>query len=326
MEIGSWSVAPGETAEGWVDLAQWADGSPVRMPVKVARGGEAGPVLWVDSAIHGDELEGTVGLWKVFDYLRSVELKGTLVASLVVNVSAFHVMRRTSPIDETDINRIFPGSPEGSFTHQWAHRYKSLVESHATHYINLHGGGNWHLVPHYSIHRAGDSEAAKVSHEMALVASPNIVWHSADRWLDSSLANLLMKQGIPSIIVEAGGEGKIQKKNVEGHFKSVIGVMQYLKMIPGEPEMAKTHTTVTTADFFYAPVGGVWQCDRSAGDMLHRGDLVGTLWDCFGTQRGEVRCQSEVGTLLGLRTYGATPSGSSLGILGIVENGAASRG
>lgn len=321
MEVANLTVGAGETADGWVKLAEWADGSPVQMPIKVARGTTDGPVLWVDSAIHGDELEGTVGLWRVFDYLSTVEFTGTIVAALMMNVSAFHALRRTSPIDDTDINRIFPGSPNGSFTHQWAHRYKTLVETHATHYINLHGGGNQFLVPHYAIHRAGDSDAAKVSHRMALIASPNIVWHSADHWLDNSLANLLMLQGIPSIIVEAGGEGQVRKKNVEAHFNSVVGVMKYLHMIPGEPEMAADHTVVRTADFFYAPSGGVWLSDRAAGDILHRGDTVGTLSDSFGTVRSEIRCEADTGTLLGLRTYGATPSGSSLGILGVVKNG-----
>jgi uncharacterized protein len=319
MQIGNVTVDAGQTGEGYIELAEWADGSPVRLPLKVARGSEDGPVLWVDNAVHGDELEGTVALWKVFDLLRKVELKGTIVAALIVNASAFHAMRRTSPIDDVDVNRIFPGDPEGSFTHQWAHRYKSLVETHATHYVNLHGGGNWHLVPHYAIHRSGDSDAARVSREMARVASPNIVWDSADVWLNKSLANLLMQQGIPSTIVEAGGEGKIQKHNVEAHFTSITNIMKCLGMIPGTPDVAKKHTIVGTADFFYAPMGGLWVSDRQPGDLLHKGDVVGTLYDSYGAVRSEVRSTSELGTLLGLRTYGATPSGSSLGILGIVR-------
>jgi len=323
IEVGSVAVDAGQTGEGYVELAEWADGSPVRLPVKVARGTEDGPVLWVDNAVHGDELEGTVALWKVFELLRTVELKGTLVAALIMNASAFHAQRRTSPIDDVDVNRIFPGDPQGSFTHQYAHRYKSLVESHATHYANLHGGGNWHLVPHYAIHRSGNSDAANVSKEMATVASPNIVWDSADVWLNNSLANLLMEQGIPSVIIEAGGEGKIQKENVEAHFKSVTNILKCLGMIPGEPERAKSHTIVGTADFFYAPTGGLWVSDRRAGDILKKGDLVGTLYDSYGAVRSEVRSTADVGTLLGLRTYGATPSGSSLGILGVVKDGSA---
>lgn len=195
MHIGDLNVPRGAIVESDLVLGQAADGTPLRAPVQVARGHRDGPVLWVNAALQGDELEGLAALWKVFGAVDPARLTGTLVGVLITNVSAFHALRRTSPIDDVDLNRVFPGDPVKSYTFQLADRYKKLVESHATHYIDLHGGGNWHDVVYYTLHRDGTTNAAKVSREMALVAGSPIIWHSSDRWLESGLFSQLMRQG-----------------------------------------------------------------------------------------------------------------------------------
>ena len=108
MKVGNVDVGPDMTAQGTLDLAD------VELPIRVARGADDGPTLWVNAAIHGDELEGTAALWRVFDAIAGKPLRGTLIGILVTNVSAYAALRRTSPTDELDINRLFPGDPDRS--------------------------------------------------------------------------------------------------------------------------------------------------------------------------------------------------------------------
>ncbi|HYM70606.1 MAG TPA: succinylglutamate desuccinylase/aspartoacylase family protein [bacterium] len=319
MQIAGTSIAPGTTVKARVPIGQTPDGADFGMPIQVARGKKDGPVLWVNAAIHGDELEGTAALWEVFQQVDAQALTGTLVGVMITNVSAFYAMQRTSPVDNLDVNRVFPGDPARSHTMQLAYHYKKLVEAHATHYIDLHGGGNSHDVVYYTIYRDGPTPAAKVSREMALASGCDITWHSKDRWLDNGLFSLLTAQGIPSMIVEVGGEGRLKRKNIDDNVKSILNVMKYLGMVPGDAPLREPRVSVGAADFFFSGAGGIWTSGRTVGDVLSAGELVGVIKDCYGAVREEVRCNAKKGILLALRTYAAAPSGSILGIVGVID-------
>lgn len=319
MNIAGTSIAPGTTAKLRVAVGQAADGSDLSLPIHVMRGKQAGPVLWVNAAIHGDELEGTAALWEVFERVDPSALTGILVGVMITNISAFYAMQRTSPFDNLDVNRVFPGDPGKSHTLQLAHRYQQLVEAHATHYIDLHGGGNTHNVVYYTIYREGPWPASNTSREMAWASGTDIIWHSTDRWLDNGLFALLTAKGVPSLIVEVGGEGRLRRKAIDDNVNSILNVMKYLRMIPGEAPLRKPRVSVRAADFFFSTAGGIWTSDRHLGDILHAGDLVGAVRDCYGAVREEVRCKAAHGVLLALRTYAAAPSGSNLGIIGVSD-------
>lgn len=319
MEINGTRVDPGTTVKLQVPMGQAPDGTDLPLPLQVVRGKKDGPVLWVNAAIHGDELEGTAALWDVFRQIDVETLAGTLVSVMVTNVSAFYALRRTSPVDDLDVNRVFPGDKSKSYTWQLAYHYKKLVEAHATHYVDLHGGGNTHDVVYYTIHRDGAGSAIKTSREMTWAAGSDIIWHSADKWLDSGLFSLLTAQGIPSVIVEVGGEGRLKRKNVDDNIRSILNIMRYLGMIPGKAAVRKPRVPVGSADFFFSSAGGIWTSDLKVGAMLNAGDLVGAVKDCYGTVRQEIRCDARRGILLALRTYAAAPSGSNLGIIGVID-------
>jgi predicted deacylase len=312
MRVGSVDVEPGATARGTLEICE------CEVPILVARGREDGPTLWISAAIHGDELEGTAALWEVFETLAGRELRGTVIESVVTNVSAFQALRRTSPIDDLDVNRVFPGSPDRSFTLQFADAYKRAVEAVATHYVDLHGGGNTHDVVFYTIYRDGLGDASRVSREMALAAGSPIVWASRDEWLDHGLFTLLTARGIPSLIVEAGGEGRIRRKNVRAHASAVLNVLTYLAMIDGDAPAAEVESPVSAADFFFSHRGGIWLSDREPGEQLDSGELVGVIRDPHGSVLEEVRVESGRSIVLALRTYATAPLGASLGILGVL--------
>ena len=126
MRIGNLNLKPAQTAQGKIEFGEIADGNLLDVPIWVARGLDDGPTLWVNAAIHGDELEGMAGLWQAFDTIANLRLKGTLIGALLTNVSAFQAMRRTSPIDDLDLNRVLPGEPNGSFTQQLAYAYDQV--------------------------------------------------------------------------------------------------------------------------------------------------------------------------------------------------------
>jgi uncharacterized protein len=313
VKVGSVDVGPGAVAQGKLDICD------CEVPILVARGQTDGPTLWISAAIHGDELEGTAALWDVFQTIADRELRGAVIASVVTNVSAYEALRRTSPIDELDVNRVFPGSADRSFTYQFADAYKRSVEAFATHYVDLHGGGNTHDVVFYTIYRDGFGDASRISGEMAAAAGSGIVWASQDAWLDNGLFTHLTANGVPSLIVEAGGEGRIRSKNVRSHATAVLNVMTYLKMLDGTVAAARIESPVCEADFFFSHHAGIWLSDRVPGDVLEPGDLIGVVKNPHGSVVEEIAVTGGRSVLLALRTFAGAPTGASLGILGVLD-------
>lgn len=302
-----------------VHVGLQADGMPFAMPVVVVKGREQGPVLWIDAAMHGDETGGVKAAQDFVATLAPDQVGGTIVVACITNPSAYYAGARKSPIDAVDMNRILPGDPEGSFSFQLAADYLQLVRSQATHYINLHCGATPNVVPFYAIHRALQSEAGEIAQGMARSAGAPIVWRSADTWLDHSLFAVLQAAGIPAIIMESGGAARIPDDAVLPLVRALRNVACYLGLLEGPVSSPPPAIDVVAAEPMYASHGGLFVSERKAGDLLAYGDPIGTVRSAFGDVLETLVCHVEKGILLSLRTYAATPSGSQLCELGVVN-------
>src|SRR2546426_8531323 len=71
------------------------------------------------------------------------DLIGTLRVVPVSNPLAMEADARCAPLDVLDLNRVFPGNPNGSHTERLA----AILTEHAVNgadvFIDLHGGGSW---------------------------------------------------------------------------------------------------------------------------------------------------------------------------------------
>src|SRR4029078_7105688 len=89
------------------------DNTDISIPVEVIRGKLDGPTLFVSAAVHGDELNGVEICRRLLDLRQLKEINGTLLVIPIVNVFGFNNLSRYLP-DRRDLNRSFPGSPNGS--------------------------------------------------------------------------------------------------------------------------------------------------------------------------------------------------------------------
>ena len=107
------------------------------MPVHVINGRQAGPVMFVTAAIHGDEINGIEIIRRLLATKALRRLSGTLIAVPVVNVYGFVSQSRYLP-DRRDLNRSFPGSERGSMAARLADTLVSEIIGKCTHGIDLH--------------------------------------------------------------------------------------------------------------------------------------------------------------------------------------------
>ncbi|MFM7778831.1 MAG: succinylglutamate desuccinylase/aspartoacylase family protein, partial [Alphaproteobacteria bacterium] len=90
------------------------------IPIVVVKNGE-GPTALFTSGNHGDEYEGQVALTNLAKSLDPARIKGRVIILTMANYPAALAGRRVSPIDDLNLNRIFPGDPDGTVTRQIAH-------------------------------------------------------------------------------------------------------------------------------------------------------------------------------------------------------------
>ncbi len=179
-------------------------GQTLFLPILAARGTQEGKTLVVTAGVHGDEYEGMEAIYRIFESLDPRVMKGSFVAVPVVTLPAFWLGSRVNPLDQKNMARVFPGSPEGTCSQRVAHTLLYRVLREGDLYIDLHSSGrNYQMMTLVGYSSMG--KQAKVAKQAAEVFGAPFIWEhvsvSPGRTLSSTLA-----LGIPSLYTEAQGE------------------------------------------------------------------------------------------------------------------------
>ena len=119
------------------DDAAWGS---VMIPITVIKSGE-GPTALLTGANHGDEYEGPIALFELARSLRPDQITGRVILIPAMNQPAFAAGTRTSPIDKGNLNRSFPGRPDGSVTEKIADYFQRVLLPMADVVLDFHSGG-----------------------------------------------------------------------------------------------------------------------------------------------------------------------------------------
>jgi N2-acetyl-L-2,4-diaminobutanoate deacetylase len=117
----------------------------------------AGPTALLTGANHGDEYEGPVALFDLARTLRPEDVTGRVMILPAMNYPAFRAGTRTSPIDKGNMNRIFPGRPDGTVTEKIADYIQCYLLPLADLVLDIHSGGkSLEFVPFAATHVLSD--------------------------------------------------------------------------------------------------------------------------------------------------------------------------
>jgi predicted deacylase len=264
------AVAPGEARTIRLGIAAEYTLDAQAMPVRVVRGHEDGPRLFVSAAVHGDELVGVEIIRRLLSLRGLRALRGTLIAVPVVNVYGYEARSRYLP-DRRDLNRSFPGSPTGSMAARLAHLFMREIVDRSTHGIDLHTGARHRTnLPHVRISLA-DPEATR----LAEAFGARLVMHAGAP--DGSMRQAVQGRGVPVLLYEAGEALRLSKKAVRTGLRGVVSVMRALGMLPGEPLPAEPPVWAVRSEWTRAPESGTLLLRTRVGDTVEAGETVGWL-------------------------------------------------
>jgi predicted deacylase len=232
--------------------------------------------------VHGDELNGIEMVRRVMHNLDSRRLAGSVIGVPIVNVQGFRRGSRYLP-DRRDLNRYFPGNPNGSAAARIAHSFFTNVVAHCDALVDLH---------------TGSFERANLPQIRADLRNPDVVTltqgfgsmvilHSTPAV--GTLRHAATKAGIPAVTLEAGGPSQLELNEVKLGVKGIETLIHTLGMVRkgrlwGEPEPVYYRSSWVRADN-----GGILLADVSLGSTVREGDLLGTITDPMSNARSELR-------------------------------------
>lgn len=286
--VGSAHVVPGEKTRGFIQVGTDTDGTPFQIPVMVVAGQKPGPTLWVHGCIHGEEYGGAASIIRLVQELDPQQLSGVLVAVPVTNLPAFKARSRISPLDGANLNRIFPGNPEGTYSFRLAHVLLETMAATADWVLDFHSGGIGAEVPFYVIYDDNGSQVSKRSAWLAERLGVDHLWRSSGDFRGTVTAQATA-HGIPSVTVEVGG-GNVTEEH-ESQFKSTIrNAMLALGMLDGKAPTRPSYTIVKDGAFLFTGHGGLFVPACKVGAVLNRGDVIGRIINLYGEVLEEMIC------------------------------------
>jgi len=305
IEIGGVSIQPGQRRYVDLPLPPLYTHTSVAMPVHVINGKQAGPVLFVTAAIHGDEINGIEIIRRLLATKALNRMAGTLIAVPVVNVYGFVSQSRYLP-DRRDLNRSFPGSEKGSMAARLADTLMSEIVAKCTHGIDLHTAADGRAnLPQIRV----DLDAHPELLELAQAFSPPILVDSVTR--DGTLRGAAGK--LPMLLYEAGEALRFDDLSIRAGLKGILNVMRYLKMLPASKTREKTSKTwvANNSVWMRAPQSGILRSRVPLGGIVEKDMVLGYISDPFG--EAEQAVVSHVsGVLIGVTKLPLVHEGEAL--------------
>jgi len=244
-----------------VPVTTLANGHVLELTLHELHGREAGPTLGVVAGIHGDEPLGPETVRRLLEQISSEPLRGTVLALPVANAYAFQALTRNTPLDMSNLNRIFPGDPNGMLSEQLAHAICSQLLDRCDAIIDFHSGGNLATVDYAYIHEDDIGLAHAFSCEI-LYRAP---------YFEGTFTAVARERGIHSVVSELGGGQQLNVHYLEKGVRGAVSVMKALGMLPGEPTPPKEQTIVEELATLRPHQGGVM---LSTVDPSHLGETV----------------------------------------------------
>ncbi|ABK12898.1 N(2)-acetyl-L-2,4-diaminobutanoate deacetylase DoeB [Burkholderia orbicola] len=258
----------------------------IMIPVTVVKRGD-GPTVLLTGGNHGDEYEGPVALSKLAGSLKAADVTGRVIVVPFMNYPAFRAGCRTSPIDAGNLNRSFPGRPDGTVTEKIADYFQRHLLPLATHVLDIHAGGRTlDFVPFAAIHVLENrDQEARCERAMRAFGAPYSM-----RMLELDSVGLYdsaaEEAGKVFVSTELGGGGTSTAASVAIAERGVYGFLAHAGVIAKDVIDGNAPRSTTTlldmpdgSCFTTSEHRGLLEMCRDLGSEVDAGDVLARVHD-----------------------------------------------
>jgi predicted deacylase len=282
FRIGELLVAPGRTATGELPISRLVTGTQISLPIQVVHGRKPGRTVWISAAVHGDEIAGVEIIRRVTRSLNARTMSGTLIAVPIVNVHGFLNGDRYLP-DRRDLNRSFPGSPNGSLAARIANLFMTEIVKRCDVGIDLHTGSDHRTnLPHVR----GDLDDPE-TRKLAEAFGAPIMLHARVR--DGSLRAAATESGATMLLFEGGEAWRFDAPAIEVGARGVRRVLAELAMIdPDDTAEFARPVESRRSTWVRARRSGLALLQTELGATVQQGELLGVIHDSVGKRLSRI--------------------------------------
>lgn len=246
----------------WHTVTLRASGEPLRIAMHHIEGRAGkGPTLGLFSTSHGDEAYALLIIREVLRRIHPDRLKGSVLAVPVGNPVAFESFTRTTGqgmnTDKNNLNRVFPGTPDGWLTEQMAHVISREFVSRIDSLIDFHCGGLETAID-YILVEERDGEVGQRSVELAYTYGTDLLFFTPTAAHSGTLTQYAHSQGIPSVTAELGGCAYDRPGYLERCVRGTLNVMARLGMIDAEVETPERQMVMRRRTLLRPKNGGLF--------------------------------------------------------------------
>ncbi|MDN6298303.1 MAG: N(2)-acetyl-L-2,4-diaminobutanoate deacetylase DoeB [Halomonas sp.] len=267
-----------------VDDSAWG---AVMIPVTVVKNGE-GPTALLTAGNHGDEYEGITALLKLSSTLKAEDVTGRVIIVPCFNTPAVTAGKRTSGLDGGNLNRCFPGNPDGNATEQIADYFTREMVPMADVVLDIHSGGRTlDIVPYAASHVLDDKDqqSAALTSAKTFGAPYAMVMFEldAERLFDTACE----RQGKVFVTTELGGGGTSTPESVAIAERGVHNFLMHHGLMSGEPQTpAEPQVYLNMPDascYVQSEHSGLLEFAVSLGERVTQGQAIAYVYDLTRT-------------------------------------------
>lgn len=290
------------------------------IPLTVVVNGE-GPTALLSGANHGDEYEGPIALQALAHALQPDQVTGRVIIVPYMNFPAFRAGTRVSPIDSINLNRAFPGAPDGSVTQKIANYFNDVLVPIADLVVDFHSGGKtMDFVPFACAHYldAAGQQAACVAAVTAFNAPYTLMLREIDSvgMYDTAVES----QGKVFVSTELGGGGTATARSARIARRGLRNVLIHAGILAGEVEHAASVMLDMPGDdcFHTAQMAGLIEPLVDLGEAVTRGDPLAHVWPTDRSGGAPVTVSAQCDGLLVARHFpGLLQAGDCLAVVAV---------
>jgi predicted deacylase len=245
----------------------------------------SGPTVLLAAGNHGDEYEGQIALIRLAQEIDPAKVSGRIIILPALNYPAVAAGQRVSPIDDGNLNRLFPGQANGSPTEMLAHYVEEVLFPLSDVVIDLHSGGRSLEYLPLALARPGLTlEGRQAVRELltAFGAPVGVITDGDGGGGATTLYAAAEQRGIPALTTELGGGATLSSEGLAIAENGVRRVLSHYGVVEGLNVQRSSRTRLMRSlgrnVAVYAPESGLFQPFVKVGDTVKTGQEAGCIY------------------------------------------------
>jgi uncharacterized protein len=286
MKIGPIEIPPaGERATGTFTFAGDEGLAKYQWPYIAIAGLMAGPTVLITAGIHAAEYTGIEAAIRIGRSISPDAVRGTILILPLLNRPGFYERSiYVNPEDGDNLNRLFPGKPDGTWGERFAHRLLTEIITKCDNAIDLHAGDLIEDLVPFVIYR--ETENGALNGRIQAMANAY-----GARWAVKSaptgerpgtLMAVAAQKGVAAMLAESGGRGLLLEEDVARHERGVTNILRTIGAISGRADRVEPPTVVKSFEWLRSPVEGIFHCHVRVDQVVKARDLVGEITNLVG--------------------------------------------